>query len=440
MHASSSSHRHRPHDHHGHDCGDDEAHCCGLGEFVRLRYAYGLRLGAVELTDEQGYLIGKQRFHNRRCHGPGILCGLRIDRFVPMLDPSCDERTTMLRVRRGAALDGCGHEVLVACDQCIDVAAWFGECREKLKIEERPERLRLWVGLRYHECPSDPSAAPRDPCGCDSGGCAYTRVREGFELRLFLGEPPRRGRGVFPPPHELLRALAHEGMPASERRGEELLERIERLVAHACPDCCDDDWLCLGCFEAILDCDAPKGPKIVDLCVPEDSELCRPILLSTAALQTIVLDLADVASAAGLFGMGPTVSRLRFESDHEWEGTLIIDVRLLRDDDGEPSPLAHATFVPEFVRVHRFEHHEARWENITPRTAYHIRCERDHISIRWGRDDHRLRPGAYRVSLASPEAAPIVDHRMRPLRPGRFARNFALEFVDGSLRLTDVRL
>jgi hypothetical protein len=395
----------------------------------------------VELTDEQGYLIGKHRFHNRRCHGPGILCGLRVDRFVPVQDAPHHAHSTMLRVCRGAALDGCGREVLVACDQCIDVAAWFAERREKLKVDERPERLRLWVGLRYQECPSDPAAVPRDPCGCDSGGCAYSRVREGFELCLFVGEPPHRGRGVFPSPHELLGVLSHEGMPAAERRGEELLERIERLIAHECPDCCDDDWLCLGGFEAILDFDAHGGPKVVNLHVPEDSQLCRPILLSSAALQAILLDLADVTSAAGLFGMGPTVSRLRFESDRETEGTLRIDIRLLPSDHGdELSPLAHATFIPEFVQVHRFEHHEARWENITPRTPYHIRCERDHISIRWGREDHRLRPGRYRVSLISPDAAPIVDHRMRPLRPGRFGRNFALEFIDGSLRLTDVRL
>jgi hypothetical protein len=230
-------------------------------------------------------------------------------------------------------------------------------------------------------------------------------------------------------------------MPAEERRGEELLERIERLIAHECPDCCCDDWLCLGGFEAILDCDAPGGAKVVDLHTPEDSPLCRPILLSSAALQTIVLDLADVASAAGLFGFGPTVSGLRFESDRETEGTLRIDVRLLPSDhDDELSPLAHATFSPEFVRVHRFEHHEARWENITPRTPYHIRCERDHISIRWGHEDHRLKEGRYRVSLHSPDATPIVDHRMRALRPERFGRNFALEFIDGSLRLTDVRL
>jgi hypothetical protein len=107
--------------------------------------------------------------------------------------------------------------------------------------------------------------------------------------------------------------------------------------------------------------------------------------------------------------------------------------------DDEPSPLAHRTFRPRFVQVHRFEHQEARWEDVTPRTD-HINCEWSHISIRWGPGDHHLRPGHYRVFLVSPEATPIVDHRMRPLRPGRFGRNFALVMRDDRLTLADVTL
>ena len=45
-------------------------------EFVRLRYFFGQRLGVVDLADEQSYLVGKQRFHNRLAHGAGVLCGL----------------------------------------------------------------------------------------------------------------------------------------------------------------------------------------------------------------------------------------------------------------------------------------------------------------------------------------------------------------------------
>jgi hypothetical protein len=438
MQSSSTTDHRKDHDkeccHHGRD------ECCLPAEFTRLRYAYGLRLGAVELSDEQGYLVGKQRFHNLRGHGHGVLCGLRLGRFVwPVGEPE-HKPTTTLRVFSGAALDCCGREVLVPCDQCIDVAAWFASMHKELDLKERPQCLRLWVGLRYRECPSDPAPVPRDPCGCDDSGCAYTRVREAFELRLFAGEPPPCG-DVFPPAHRLLEALSREGMPAQERRGEELLERIQRMIGECCPAPCRDEWLCLGLLEAVLDCDSPSGPKIVDVRLPEDSGRCRKILLSSSALQAILLDLADAASADGLFGNGPTISGLRFDGENDCEGTLYIDVRLIRGPgDEEPSPLAHWTFQPGFVRVHRFEREERRWHDVTPRTPYHIECENHRIRVHWGPDDRHLRPGHYRVSLISPQATPLVDHHLRPLRPAHFGRNFALARHDHRLVLTDIRL
>ena len=44
--------------------------------FVRLRYFFGKRLGVADFADEQQYHAAKQRFHNRRLHGSGVLCGL----------------------------------------------------------------------------------------------------------------------------------------------------------------------------------------------------------------------------------------------------------------------------------------------------------------------------------------------------------------------------
>ena len=93
------------------DCGCGGGCGCVTSEFTRLRYAYGLRLGAVELSDEQSYLVGKHRFHNARCHGAGVLCGLKVDRFH--FPQGSTSPSTVLRVTRGAALDCCGREVLV---------------------------------------------------------------------------------------------------------------------------------------------------------------------------------------------------------------------------------------------------------------------------------------------------------------------------------------
>src|SRR3954454_4097003 len=99
-----------------------EAGCGAMpSEFVRMRYFYGQRLGVMELTDEASYHAGKHAFHNARLHGAGVLCGLRAER-VPLQGGAS---TTVLTVRRGAALDHCGREVLVGVDQCIDLRAWF---------------------------------------------------------------------------------------------------------------------------------------------------------------------------------------------------------------------------------------------------------------------------------------------------------------------------
>src|SRR3954469_24897464 len=96
-------------------------------EFVRLRYFFGQRLGVVDLADEQSYLVGKQRLHNLLGHGVGVLCGLRSTRYAFPQGAPPSLPTTLLRVSRGAALDGCGREIVVGWDQCIDVAAWLAQ-------------------------------------------------------------------------------------------------------------------------------------------------------------------------------------------------------------------------------------------------------------------------------------------------------------------------
>jgi hypothetical protein len=182
--------------------------CAGTGdclippaEFVRLRYFFGQRLGVVDLADEQSYLAGKQRFHNLRAHGAGVLCGLRAYRYVYPQGSPPSSPATLLRVSRGAALDWCGREIVVGWDQCIDVAAWFAQHPEAQKaVASGASTLRLWVALCYRECPSDPAPAPRDPCGCDAGGCEFARIREGFELRLLTdAEAGELAPGEEPP-------------------------------------------------------------------------------------------------------------------------------------------------------------------------------------------------------------------------------------------------
>ncbi|MEZ4242074.1 MAG: hypothetical protein R3F59_39155, partial [Myxococcota bacterium] len=155
-------------------CAPDSG-CAVPYEFVRLRYFFGQRLGVLELTDEQAYVVGKQRFHNQRLHGAGVVCGLLAERYAPST-----ATTTLLRVSSGAALDGCGREIVVGWDTCVDVAAWVRANKATnadLADPAAPEAQQLWVAVCYRECPSDPAPAPRDPCGCEPAGCEHARVR-----------------------------------------------------------------------------------------------------------------------------------------------------------------------------------------------------------------------------------------------------------------------
>jgi hypothetical protein len=401
----------------GKGCGCSGPCDCPPAEFTRLRYAYGMRLGSVELSDEQSYLVGKDRFHNVRCHGAGVLCGLRVDRFVWPQGAPTGTPSTVLRVTRGAALDGCGREVLVPCDQCIDVAAWFAVNGAKLNPPPGAGPLRVWVALRYRECPSDPAPVPRDPCGCDSGGCDYTRVRESFELCLFAGKSPACAGAVFPTADALLAALAAPN---------EVQAQLDQLTAETCPAGAADEWLCLAAFDATVSAPGP-AQTVTDISTPNNAIGGRRPLLSTAALQTLLLGIANASGAAGLLGVGPSASGITFAGAGSAAGTLTITLDLITDSPHTtPTPLASGTFLPNAVQVHQFNSTTWAWDPVTPTAAGHVSTDGTQISVTWGAGDPPLGAGNFRVSIVSPTATPIVDQLMRPLLPLSFARDFGL--------------
>jgi hypothetical protein len=402
-------------------CGCSGPCDCLPAEFARLRYAYGMRLGAVELSDEQSYLVGKDRFHNVHCHGSGVLCGLQVDRFVWPQNAPPGTASTVLRVSRGAALDGCGREVLVPCDQCIDVAAWFAV--NGVNLDPRPGAgpLPIWVGLRYRECPSDPAPVPRDPCGCDLGGCDYTRVRESFELCLLAGKSPTCTGSVFPSADALIAALG-----AADTNPGALQTQLDVLTAQSCPTGATDEWICLAMFTATLTAPGPTQ-TVTDISTPDNTIAGRTPLLSTAALQTLLLGIAGATTAAGMLGTGPSVSGLTFNGVDGSTGTLLITLDLITDPpQTTPTPLASGTFSPAMIEVHKFNMSTWAWDQVTPTASGHISSDGTQISITWGTGDPALTAGNFRVSLASPKVTPIVDQRMRPLRPLHFARDFGL--------------
>lgn len=348
-------------------CGSCACSCGELpAEFVRVRYYFGQRLGVMELNDQALYHAGKMAFHNARLHGFGVLCGLRAEKQKP---PS-GTQSTVLRVTSGAGLDACGREVAVGVDQCIDVAAWFARNKARLDASgwTAGASHTLRVAVRYRECPSDPSPAPRDACGCDNGGCEYGRVREAFELQLFTGDEKVCGATPFPKTADLLAAF--EGGSAwgpagkSTDPGAALDRALDTLVAAGCAAAPDETWLCLASFEVTLD----GTPVPVDISDPDNTIPGRRTLLPTNALQAMLLDLAADAVSSGVLAGGPRAGGLSFTPDvvnPDKAGTLRVPVLLAKS--GTPPAdvkLVNATFDPTKVTVSRLD--AGVWTDVTP--------------------------------------------------------------------------
>jgi hypothetical protein len=404
-------------------------------EFVRVRYYFGQRLGVLELNDEAVYHLGKLAFHNARLHGIGVLCGLRAERVTPPAGTGTS--STVLRVSRGAALDTCGREVLVGIDQCIDVAAWFARNKNRPELSgwNAAGTRTLRVAVRYRECPSDPSPAPRDPCGCDNGGCEFGRVREGFELGLFTEAEAVCAANAFPDTAALLSALDGAGPAGSGGDPSSALTRaVDTLVAADCPGPGDDRWLCLASFEVTLD----ATPVPVDISDPDNAIPERRTLLSTGALQAAVLDLYADGATAGTVGAGPRAGALAFTPDAAnptTAGELRLGITLAPSSTPPgPAPLVATTFDPAIVGVEALDV-VSGWKDVTPPAAsitYDAVAVPPVVRIVFTQD---LAAGpAFRLTLDPDFAVPVVDTLGRPLP--RVARSFTFVLdASGSLAL-----
>jgi hypothetical protein len=412
----------------------DAAACWSVpAEFVRLRYFFGQRLGVVDLSDEQSFFVGKQRFHNLRGHGAGVLCGLAAERYVFPAGSPAATPTTALLVRRGAALDACGREVIVGWDQCIDVAAWFAKHVGTVPgLDQWPDPTftgdrRLWICLRYRECPTDPMPAPRDPCGCDTAGCELGRVREGFELSLITADEladcvartlPSGTSAPVP-----IESLAFDAA---------IRAHWTRLAAGACVDPGVEPCLCLASFTVTF-----TAGVLTDLSLPDNGIAERLTLLSTALLQETLLGSLAAEGNDAFLGPGPRLTGLRFAGTAADAGSLLLDVALVSEGPSVTALAPSASGPPASaftVTLRRFLD-DGTWQDETALLG----------PIAWSAVDRRfaiaiasgLVDGArYRLDFEVSATAPVVDMRMRPLGPRRFARHFRLAVQAGTIALS----
>src|SRR6266511_145265 len=90
---------------------------CDIGPFSRNNFFTGKLLLERDFTDEQAYTIDKLRHHNRRLHGWGVVCGLRVKQHPT---PGCrDTRCLPNRILESFELD-------VTVDPQVSADMWDG--------------------------------------------------------------------------------------------------------------------------------------------------------------------------------------------------------------------------------------------------------------------------------------------------------------------------
>ncbi len=157
--------------------------------FVRLRYHYGMLLGAEDFSVEQRERVLRRRLHHALLHGAGTVWGLR----VALGQPDTEGRRTQVIVRPGLAVDALGREIYVDQDQCLDVA---GLARHSIWAELlAPDGTtngtvrRAYVVLRYEACHADPVPAISPPCDGPGDATAYSRLLDRFHIELTATPP-----------------------------------------------------------------------------------------------------------------------------------------------------------------------------------------------------------------------------------------------------------
>lgn len=179
----------------GGTCQCGPAAKCNSGKFKRVNFFHGMLLTEEDFVDEQTYLREKLKLHNR-LHGAGVVWGLGLEKdCVEISSKGAVEKITKVFIGGGLALDCAGNEIivcekyLVPLDEKIKNLRRFGKL---IPIEEcQPPTYkgpRLYIGISYCECKSQPTEQYTSECPDDKLRPQYSRVREGFDVQVFTAE------------------------------------------------------------------------------------------------------------------------------------------------------------------------------------------------------------------------------------------------------------
>jgi competence ComEA-like helix-hairpin-helix protein len=153
-----------------------------------VNYTVGMVLGVDDFTQEFAYLSGRDQWLARDLLGYGTVCGLAIGKENGSNGPQ-------VTVSAGVALSPRGQLIHVTPAQCASLNDWLSAHKEEVvdAFGSPPDSpVRLYVVLRYRECPTDDRPIPGEPCRTEEEATAPSRIMDDFKLELRLKAPDQQ--------------------------------------------------------------------------------------------------------------------------------------------------------------------------------------------------------------------------------------------------------
>lgn len=170
---------------------------CDHSTGERPRYYARQLITADDMTLEQDYFRSRLRLHNRMLHGWGIVCGAEVEKLA-----NPDNKTEFLSwkvvIKPGYILSPYGDEIVIDCvrefdlreeslisvtgEACVEESdPWCSEVRETRNLGP------LSLAIRYKEVMTRPVRVQPSGCGCNDSACEYSRLRDGYEIKVLKG-------------------------------------------------------------------------------------------------------------------------------------------------------------------------------------------------------------------------------------------------------------
>jgi hypothetical protein len=166
---------------------------CTPGKFKRVNYFHGMLLTEQDFQDEQCYIRAKIKLHNR-LHGAGVVCGLRL---LSKCIKVGEKQLNKIFIEAGFALGCDGNEIIVCHDHLVPLDEKIADLLREGKIPcQGNAGPKLFVGIRYCECQSDPVPQYTSACDDDELHQQYSRVREGYAVQVLLEEELASGKNT----------------------------------------------------------------------------------------------------------------------------------------------------------------------------------------------------------------------------------------------------